>query len=54
MNHLLQALHFREDYFCTFNFNKDVFINMEECQEFLLDLPVFTIAAHLVRTKLEE
>lgn len=36
---------------CVLSHNIDVFINRDECQEFLLDLPVFTVVAHLIGTK---
>ena len=34
----------------VFSHSIDVFINRDECQEFLFDLLVFTVVAHLVRT----
>ena len=36
---------------CVLSHNIGVFINRDECQEFLFDLPVFTVVAHLVGTK---
>lgn len=39
---------------CVLSHNIGVFINRDECQEFLFDLPVFTVVAHLVGTKWKE
>lgn len=45
--YLLQALHVRGViyFFVNLNYNIDLFMSMNECHDFLFDLPVFTIVA---------